>query len=212
MPGGVPVLWWRSVGHTHTGFAVEAFVDELLERGGRDAVEGRLALLGDHPREMGVLRRAAEMASWGGVSPEGCVLGVAVHKSFGSDVAQTEAESNPERPRVCKVSCAVDCGVAVNPGIIRAQIEGGIGFGLGAALYTEITLDPCGNVRQSNFDGYRSLRINEMPEIEIGIIASAEAPTGVGEPGVPPISSAVANAWRRLTGKRLKEMPWVPVA
>jgi len=210
---GVPVLWWRSVGHTHTGFAVEAFLDELLEGAGQDAVEGRMALLKDRPRHRGVLARVAEMAGWGGASASGRALGVAVHESFGSFVAQiaeVEVEtSGVRRPRVRRVWCAVDCGLPVNPNVIRAQMEGAIGFGLGAALYGEIHLDAGGRVRERNFDTYRNLRIDEMPEVEVSVLASEADPTGVGEPGVPPIAPAVANAWRRLTGERVSRLPFV---
>ncbi len=209
---GVPTLWWRSVGHTHTGFAVETFIDELLEGVGIDPVEGRLALLGEHPRRAGVLRRAAEIADWGRAAAPGRAFGVAVHKSFGSYVAQIveiEAAESPDRPLVRKVWCAVDCGIAVNPNVIRAQMEGGIGFGLGAALYSEVHIDQGGTVREKNFDTYKSLRLHEMPEVEVSIIASNEDPTGVGEPGVPPIAPAVANAWRRLKGKRVSRLPIV---
>ena len=215
MPGGVPVLWWRSVGHTHTGFAVETFIDELLEVAGRDPVEGRLPLLAEHPRNQAVLRRAAEMADWGRSLGPDRALGVAVHESFRTIVAQVVEvgiAENPRRPRVHRVWCAVDCGVAVNPDIIRAQMEGGIGYGLGAALYSEITLDKGGRVRQSNFDRYQGLRIHEMPEVKVAIIDSNAPPTGVGEPGVPPIAPAVANAWRKLTGQRTERLPWVPVS
>jgi len=206
----VPPLWWRSVGHTHTAYAVETFVDELLVLAGKDPVEGRLALLGDkNPRHAGVLRAVAELADWGGSVPDGRARGVAVHKSFNTYVAEiAEVSVGLDKiPRVHKVWCAVDCGVAVNPNIIRAQMEGGIGYGLGHALHAEITLDK-GRVEQNNFDSYRSLRINEMPEVEVTIIRSAEAPTGVGEPGVPPIAPAVANAWAKLTGARVRQLPF----
>ena len=207
----VPILWWRSVGHTHTGFAVEAFIDELLERAGKDPVEGRLALLKDHPREAGVLKKVAEMANWGSTPPDGRQRGVAVHKSFNTYVAEIAEVSLGDggTPRVHKVWCAVDCGVAVNPNIITAQMEGGIGYGLGAILFDQITLGQGGGVVQSNFHDYRSLRINEMPDVEVAIIPSEEAPTGVGEPGVPPIGPAVANAWRRLTGQPVRRLPIV---
>jgi isoquinoline 1-oxidoreductase beta subunit len=210
MQTGVPILWWRSVGHTHTAFVVETFIDELLEAAGQDPVEGRLALLKDAPREAGVLKAVAELAGWGGDVPEGRARGVAVHKSFDTYVAEiAEVSAGADGlPRVHKVWCAVDCGVAVNPNIIRAQMEGGIGYGLGAALFDEITLDEGGMVTQRNFDSYRSIRINEMPEIEVAIVKSAEEPSGVGEPGVPPAAPAVANAWRKLTGKAVRRLPF----
>jgi len=207
---GVPTLWWRSVGHTHTGYAVECFVDELLQAAGQDAVKGRLALMGDkHPRAAGVLKAVAELAGWKGPGPvDGRARGVAVVESFGSFVAQiAEVSMGPEgEPKVHKVWCAVDCGVAVNPDIIRAQVEGGIGFGLGHALYGQITLDG-GRPVQTNFHEYRSLRIHEMPEVEVTIVASTEKPSGIGEPGVPPIGPAVANALAALGHGRPRQLP-----
>ena len=205
----VPILWWRSVGHTHTGFAVETFIDQLLEKAGKDPVDGRLALLKDHPREAGVLKKVAEIAGWGDKVPDGRQRGVAVHKSFNTYVAEIAEVSIGPRgaPKVHKVWCAVDCGVAVNPNIIRAQMEGGIGYGLGAILYDQITLGDGGAVQQSNFNDYPSLRIYDMPHVEVAIVQSSEAPTGVGEPGVPPIGPAVANAWRRLTGQPVQRLP-----
>lgn len=207
----VTVLWWRSVGHSHTGFAVETFIDELLEKAGKDPVEGRLALLQNDPRRANVLRKAAEIAGWGSAVTEGRQRGVAVHKSFNTyvaEIAEVSIGDNGE-PRVHKVWCAVDCGVAVNPNIVRAQMEGGIGYGLGAILFDQITLGEGGAVVQSNFHDYRSLRINEMPDVEVAIIESSEAPTGVGEPGTPPVGPAVANAWRRLTGQPVQQLPIV---
>lgn len=207
---GVPTLWWRSVGHTHTGYAVECFIDELLQAAGQDPLRGRLELMGDrHPRVAGVLKAVGEMAGWQGPGPvNGRARGVAVVESFSSFVAQiAEVSMGPDgEPKVHKVWCAVDCGVAVNPDVIRAQIEGGIGFGLGHALFGEITLDG-GRPVQTNFDSYRSLRIHEMPEVEVRIIASTAAPTGVGEPGVPPIGPAVANALAALGHGRPRQLP-----
>ncbi|MEL7486697.1 MAG: xanthine dehydrogenase family protein molybdopterin-binding subunit [Pseudomonadota bacterium] len=206
----VSTLWWRSVGHTHTGYAVETFVDELLEKGGKDAVEGRLALMGDHARLSAALSKAADMAGWGRTLPEGHALGVAAVESFRSYVAQVaEVSIEDGTPRVHQVWCAVDCGIAVNPEIVRAQMEGGIGYGLGAILFNELALDEGGRVAQSNFHDYRSLRIGEMPDVAVEIIASDAPPTGVGEPGTPPIGPAVANAVRRLTGKPVHRLPMI---
>ncbi len=207
----VPVLWWRSVGHTHTGYATEVFLDQLLEAGGKDAVQGRLDLLrGDAGRDRGVLEKVAEMAGWDGERVKGDRgYGVALHESFETYVAQiAEVSDVGGMPRVHKVWCAVDCGVAVNPNIIRAQIEGAIGYGLSAILYDEITLGEGGRVQQDNFDTYRILRINEMPEVEVAIIDSDADPTGIGEPGTPPVGPAVANAWRALTGKAVTRLPF----
>lgn len=210
----IPPLWWRSVGHTHTGFAVETFLDELLQKVGKDPVEGRLALLGEDPRYKTVLQHAAELADWGSAVPAGRSRGVAVVKSFGTYVAQVVETSvgADGAPRVHKVWCAVDCGVAINPNVIKAQMEGGIGYGLGAILFNELTLGKGGAIRQSNFHDYRSIRINEMPDIAVTIVKSSEKPSGVGEPGVPPIGPAVANSWRRLTGSPVRSLPIVSVA
>jgi isoquinoline 1-oxidoreductase beta subunit len=206
---GVPVLWWRSVGHTHTGYAVECFVDELLQGVGQDPVSGRLAMMGKAPRAAGVLRAVAELARWPGPGPtNGRARGVAVVESFNSYVAQIAEVSagDGDGPKVHKVWCAVDCGVAVNPDVIRAQMEGGIGFGLSAALYGKITLKD-GVVEQSNFHDYPLLRINEMPVVDVHIVPSTGKPSGVGEPGVPVIAPAVANALAAATGKRLRTLP-----
>jgi isoquinoline 1-oxidoreductase beta subunit len=210
---GVPVLWWRSVGHTHTGYAVEAFVGELLEAAGKDPVEGRLELMSKKPRHAGVLRAVAELADWKNAKLEpGRARGVAVVESFNTFVAQVvELSMTAEGPKVHKVWCAVDCGVAVNPDIIRAQMEGGIGFGLGHILYADIAIED-GRPVPGNFDTYRSLRIDEMPEIQVTIVPSTEKPSGVGEPGVPPIGPAIANAMAKLGVVRPRQLPIVPGA
>ena len=208
---GIPTLWWRSVGHTHTGYAVEAFVDELLQAAGKDPVAGRLELMSNSPRPAGVLRAVAELAKWSGPEPvNGRARGVAVVESFGSYIAQIAEVSagDGDGPKVHKVWCAVDCGVAVNPDVIRAQMEGGIGFGLGHILFAEVPIND-GRPVPKNFDSYRSLRINEMPEIEVTIVKSSAKPTGVGEPGVPPIGPAVANAMARLGLTRPRQLPFV---
>lgn len=209
----VPPLWWRSVGHTHTGFAVETFMDELLQKVGKDPVEGRLALLSKEPRHMETLKKVAEMADWGSAVPEGRQRGVAVVKSFGTYVAQIVEVSTGDdgAPRVHKVWCAVDCGVAINPNVIKAQMEGGVGYGVGAVLFDAVTLGQGGKIVQSNFHDYRSLRINEMPVVEVAIISSSEKPTGVGEPGVPPVGPAIANAWRRLGHGAVRRLPIVSI-
>ncbi len=209
--GPVPTLWWRSVGHTHTGFTVETFIDELLEKAGRDAVDGRLALMAEkNPRLAQTLRRVAEMADYERPRTDGRALGVASVESFNSYVSQiAEVSMEGGFPKVHKVWCVVDCGIAVNPEIIRAQMEGGIGYGLSAILFNEITLAEGGAVMQSNFHDYRSLRLDEMPEVEVAIIASDAPPTGVGEPGTPPIGPAVANAVRRLNGESVRRPPMI---
>jgi isoquinoline 1-oxidoreductase beta subunit len=206
---GVPVLWWRSVGSTHTAYATEVMIDELAQAAGKDAVEFRLALLKNHPRHAGVLKLAAEKAGWGTPLPEGRHRGVAVHESFSTFVAQIAEISLDQRgfPKVERVVCAVDCGTAVNPDVVRAQMEGGIGFGLGAVLHSAINLED-GRVVETNFDGYEVLRLDEMPKVEVHIVPSTERPTGVGEPGVPPIGPALANAYRAATGKRIGVLPF----
>jgi isoquinoline 1-oxidoreductase beta subunit len=205
---GVPVQWWRSVGHTHTGYATEVFVDELAAAAKKDPFAFRRSLLAGSPRHLGVLELAAEKAGWGKPLPAGRGRGIAVHKSFESYVAQVaEVSLNSDGTvKVHRVVCAVDCGIAVNPDVIRAQMEGGIAFGLSAALYGEVTLDK-GVVQQTNFHQYKQLRMPEMPVVEVYIVPSAEAPTGVGEPGVPPIAPAVANAVFSLTGQPVRKLP-----
>jgi isoquinoline 1-oxidoreductase subunit beta len=210
----VPVQWWRSVGSTHTAYSTEVFVDELAAAAGKDAYALRRALLAKHPRHKGVLELAAQKAGWStplakGRAGERRGRGIAVHESFNTFVAQV-AEVTVKRDgsfSVDRVVCAVDCGVAVNPDVIRAQMEGGIGYGLSAALHGAITLKE-GVVEQSNFHNYVPLRINEMPIIEVHIVPSAEKPSGVGEPGTPVVAPAVANALFAATGKRLRKLPF----
>jgi len=204
----VPVQWWRSVGSTHTAFAVETFIDQLAVAADHDPVAFRRALLKDHPRHLGVLELAAEKAGWGTELPAGRGRGIAVHESFNSFVAQVaEVTVHADRSfSVDRVVIAVDCGIAVNPDIVRAQMEGGMGFGLSAALSSELTLD-AGHVVQSNFHDYSVLRINEMPQVEVHIVKSAQPPTGVGEPATPVIAPAVANALTAATGQRFDRLP-----
>jgi isoquinoline 1-oxidoreductase beta subunit len=207
----VSTLWWRSVGHTHAAYSRETFIDRLLIETGKDPVAGRLELMGKHPRLANVLKAVAELANWSGSEPaKGRARGVAVAESFGSyvaEIAEVSLGTNGE-PKVHKVWCAVDCGVAVNPDVIRAQVEGGIGFALGHALYGEVPLEK-GAPTISNFDGYRSLRIEEMPAVELVIIKSDVAPTGIGEPPVPPLAPAVANALAQLGKARPTRLPFV---
>jgi isoquinoline 1-oxidoreductase beta subunit len=207
----VPVQWWRSVGHSHTGFSVEAFFDEVAHAAGKDPYQLRRALLANQLRMLAVLDLAAEKAHWGGPLPRGHGRGVATHFSFDSYVAQV-AEVSVEkdgRVRVHRIVAAVDCGRTVNPDTVKAQLEGGIIFGLTAALKTEITLDK-GRVQQGNFNDYPMVRMFESPEIEVYIVPSTEKPTGVGEPGVPPVAPAVANAIFAATGKRVRRLPIKP--
>ncbi len=205
---GVPVQWWRSVGHSHTAFVVESFMDELAHTAGKDPYDFRRTLLANHPRNRAVLNLAAEEADWGSALPEDRGRGIALHKSFGSFVACV-AESSVGRNgavRVHRVVAVVDCGKVVNPDIVKAQIEGGIVFGLTAALHDAITLKD-GRIQQSNFDDYPMLSLDQMPEVDVHIVTSQEPPTGVGEPGVPPIAPAVGNAIFALTGKRIRRLP-----
>jgi isoquinoline 1-oxidoreductase beta subunit len=205
---GVPVLWWRSVGHSHNGFAVEAFFDELAHAGGKDPYELRRTLLAKQPRMRAVLDLVAQKANWGKPLPAGRGRGIATHFSFDSYVGQV-AEVSVDKTgavRVHRMVCAVDCGQVVNPDSVKAQMEGGVIFGLTAALKDEITLEG-GRVQQRNFHDYPMLRINESPEIEVYIVPSTENPTGVGEPGVPPVAPAVANAIFAATGKRVRKLP-----
>lgn len=183
-------------------------MDRAAKAMGKDPVELRMQLLKGHPRHQGVLKLAVEKSGWGRALPDGHALGVAVHESFNSYVAEVAEVSLQAGGgfKVEKVWCAVDCGIAINPDVIKAQMEGGIGFGLSPALMSEITIDN-GRVVQSNFHDYQVLRINEMPEIEVHIVPSAEAPTGVGEPGTPPIAPAVANALFALTGEAFNKLP-----
>ena len=204
----VPVGSWRSVGYSHNSFATECFVDEVAHAAGRDPLELRRVLLRHHPRHLAVLDAVADRSSWGKSLPGGRGRGLAVAESFGSFVAEVAEVSvgADGTPRVERVVCAVDCGQVVNPDTVTAQIQGAIVFGLTAALKGEITLER-GAVRQSNFSDYPLLRIDETPAIEVEILPSAEAPGGIGEPGVPPIAPAVANALFAATGKRRRALP-----
>ncbi|WP_047528285.1 xanthine dehydrogenase family protein molybdopterin-binding subunit [Pseudomonas sp. 11/12A] len=204
---GIKVLWLRSVGHSHTAFVMESLIDELATAAGRDPVEYRRTLLKDHPRHLGVLNLAVEKANWEAPLPQGHALGVAVHESFGSYVAQVaEVSQDNLAIRVHRVVCAVDCGIAVNPQSIAAQMESCITFGLGFTLHSKLTFKD-GQVVQSNYHDYQVLRLNEMPVVEVHIVPSSDKPGGIGEAGVPPMAPAVANAVFALTGQRLRELP-----
>jgi isoquinoline 1-oxidoreductase beta subunit len=207
----VPVQWWRSVGHSHTAFVVESFLDEVAHATGRDPVELRRTLLSGQPRHLGVLDLAVQKAGWGKPLPDGHRLGVAVHASFGSFIAQVAEVSVGKAGKILvhRVVCAVDCGRIVNPDTIVAQIESAIVFGLTAALYGAITLKN-GRVEQDNFNNYPLLRQDETPRIEVHIVPSTEAPGGIGEPGVPPVAPAVANALFAASGTRIRSLPMTP--
>jgi len=209
----VPVQWWRSGGHSHTAFATECMIDELAAAIGADPYTFRRNLLAMHPRARAVLDVAASRSGWGQPLP---VLGsgprrgrgIALHECYGTSVAQVAEVSVDAHGslRVDRVVCAVDCGLAINPNLVTAQLEGGIGFGLSTALYGAITLKD-GIVQQSNFDGFTSLRLAEMPIVEVYIVPSHEVPGGVGDVGTPPIAPAIVNAIFQATGQRLRSLP-----
>ena len=204
----VPVLWWRSVGNTHTAFAMESAIDELAWAAGRDPLEFRSMLLADKPRHLRALKAAAKKAGWGTPPSKGRARGLAVHESFGSIVAQV-AEVSVDKDKeihVHKVSCAVDCGTAINPLGIEAQVQGAMAFGLAAVLHSEVTLK-AGRVEQSNFHDYLVLRMPEMPEVSVQVLESDAKMGGIGEPATAPISAAVANAVYALTRQRLRSLP-----
>jgi isoquinoline 1-oxidoreductase beta subunit len=208
---GVPVGFWRSVGSSHTAFSTECFLDEVAHAAGKDPLAYRLSLLEKHPRHAGALKLAAEKAGWGKPLAKGIGRGIAVHESFGSYVAQV-AEVSVDKDgqvKVHRVVIAVDCGQVVNPDTVAAQMEGGMVYGLTAALYGEITVKN-GRVEQRNFYDYKMLRMNEMPKCEVYIVPSTEKHGGVGEPGTPPIAPAVVNAIFAATGKRIRSLPLRP--
>jgi isoquinoline 1-oxidoreductase beta subunit len=203
----IPVLWWRSVGHSHSAFAMESLIDELAHAAGKDPLEYRRALLKDHPRHLAALNLAAEKADWGKPLPKGVFRGIAVHESFGSYVAQVaEISVNKGAVKVHRVVCAIDCGLSVNPDSLVAQMESSVSYGLGAAMQSEITFKD-GMVQQSNFHDYKVMRMADMPKVEVHIVPSTEKMGGVGEPAVPPIAPAVANAIFAATGKRIRSLP-----
>jgi isoquinoline 1-oxidoreductase beta subunit len=205
----VPVQWWRSVGSTHTAYSTETFIDELAVATNKDPLEFRRALLKDHPRHLGVLNMAAEKAGWGDPLGEKRGRGIAVHKSFNTYVAQVAEVTvhDDNSYSVDRVVIAVDSGITINPDVVRAQMEGGMGYGLSPTLSSAITLDK-GKVQQSNFHDYTVLRMNHMPmQVEVHIVKSDQPPTGVGEPGTPVIAPAVANALYQVTGQRFYKLP-----
>jgi isoquinoline 1-oxidoreductase beta subunit len=204
----VPLGWWRSVYASQTCFANETFLDELARAAGRDPLELRRDLLANSPRHLAVLNLAAEKAGWGTPLPAGRGRGIAIHKFFSDAIVAEVAEVTVGDTgiRVDRVVCAVDCGFALNPDVVAAQMEGGIVYALSAALKGAITLEG-GRVKQSNFHDYQVLRMPEMPRVEVHIVESTEDPHGVGEPAVPPLAPAVANAVAMATGKPVRRLP-----
>ncbi len=204
---GVPVGFWRSVGHSHNAFFSECFIDELANTAGQDPLAFRLKWLQDAPRYAAVLQLATNKAAWGQALPPGHAHGLALHASFGSIVAQVAQVSLAHgKIRVHRVVCAIDCGTVVNPDTVAQQIEGGVIYGLSAALFGRIDIVD-GAVQQSNFPNYPMLNLAQAPVVETHIVPSTRAPAGVGEPAVPPIAPAVGNALFALTGKRLRSLP-----
>jgi isoquinoline 1-oxidoreductase subunit beta len=203
----VPVQWWRSVGHSHTGFATECFVDELAALARKDPYQFRRALLIKHPRHLRVLDLAAQKAGWGKPLPKGRGRGIAVHASFESYNAQVaEVSVTDGNVQVHRIVSVIDCGRYVNPNIIAAQLEGGAIFGASAALFQELTFEN-GRLQQTNFHSFPMMRMNECPKIETHIVQSNEKSGGIGEPGVPCTAPAIANAVFASTGKRIRKLP-----
>jgi CO/xanthine dehydrogenase Mo-binding subunit len=204
---GLRTGFWRSVGHSSNAFFKESFIDELAQRAGIDELDFRLANMKNNPRLTEATQLVAAKAGWGKTLPEGHFHGLATHSSFGSAVAQiAEVSIKGTQIIVHKVTAAIHCGMVVNPGIVRDQVEGGIIYGLTAALHGEITLVD-GVIQQSNFHNYPMLRMADAPEVEVHIVESQEHPEGVGEPGLPPLAPAVANAVFKASGQRLRDLP-----
>ena len=204
---GVPVGFWRSVGHSHTGVAVECFLDEVARAARRDPLEFRLSMLGDDPRMRLVLEKAASAAGWGRRLPRGRGLGIACMESYGTRVAQVvEVEVRGRKLRVHRVVCVVDCGTVVHPGIVTQQMQGAIVFGLSAALYGGVNIE-ANAVRNANYDTQPVLRLADTPTIEVHIVPSDAAPGGCGEPATPVIAPALVNAIRAATGRALRQLP-----
>jgi isoquinoline 1-oxidoreductase beta subunit len=209
---GVPVGFWRSVGHSHNAFFSESFIDELAAATQKDPLEFRRSLLQAAPRYLAVLNLAAEQAKWGSALPAGHARGIALHESFGSIVAEVaEVSVQDGMPRVHRVVCAIDCGTVVNPGIVAQQMESAVVFGLSAALWGKIDIVG-GVVQQNNFTNYPMVQLANAPVVETHIVSSTRKPGGVGEPGLPPLAPAVSNALFALSGKRLRSLPLVTQA
>jgi isoquinoline 1-oxidoreductase beta subunit len=201
-------MWWRSVGNTHTAFAIESFIDELASAARVDPAEYRRRLLGDRRRHLRVLETLVDRSGWGKPPRPGAARGMAIHESFGSVVGQVaEVSIDAKGVKVHRVTCVIDCGLAVNPDGVAAQMESSIFYGLSAALFSRVTLK-AGRVQESGFDDYRVLRLGEAPAVDTVIVPSQDKMGGAGEPGTPLIAPAVANALFALTGKRLRSLPF----
>jgi isoquinoline 1-oxidoreductase beta subunit len=208
----VPVGFWRSVGNSHNAFTVESFVDELASAAKKDPLEFRLGMLKNHPRAKKVLEVAAEKSGWGKPLTRGHALGIAFHMSYGSyvaEVAEISVNKNDGTVKIHKVTCAVDCGSTVNPAIVSAQMMSGITMGLSAALKEKIEVAN-GGIKSENFGDYELLRMREAPDVDVHIVKSGEKLGGIGEPGVPPVAPAVANAVFTATGARIRQLPMKP--
>jgi len=206
--GPIPMGFWRSVGASQNAFFSEGFVDELAAAAKKDPYEFRRDLLSKKPRHLGVLNLVAQKAGWSSPLPKGHGRGIALMEAFSTYVAEVAEVSVAKdgTVNVHRVVCAVDCGRVINPDTAQAQIEGGVIYGLTAALKSEITIDK-GRVVQTNFGDNPVIRMNEVPKVEVYFVPSTETPTGLGEPGVPPLAPAVANAIFAVTGKRVRKLP-----
>jgi isoquinoline 1-oxidoreductase beta subunit len=207
----VPIGNWRSVGHSHNAFFSESFIDEVAHALGQDPLKFRLELLADKPRHAAVLSLAAQKAGWGQALPAGRARGIALHESFGTIAAQViEVSLSGAQARVHRVVCALDCGVVVHPQGVAQQVESSVVFGLSAALFGRIDIE-AGAVRQKNFPDHPLLTLAQTPLIETHTVASDNPPSGMGEPALPPVAPALANALFALTGRRLRELPLQPL-
>ncbi|RYZ69642.1 MAG: xanthine dehydrogenase family protein molybdopterin-binding subunit [Proteobacteria bacterium] len=209
VPSPVTTLWWRSVGHTHTGYVMETMMDEVAEKMNKDPFALRKELLAKHPRQLATLDLLKKMSGYGkGKAPKGRAWGISLHESFGTIIGQmAEVSIDNGTPVVHKIWAAANCGRVVNPEQAKTQIEGGIVLGLTAAFYGQIKIEG-GVIQTGNFDDYPVMRINQMPQVEVAFVKSTAKPTGLGEPGVAPVAPAVANALYRLTKQRLRKLPF----
>jgi isoquinoline 1-oxidoreductase beta subunit len=210
-PSPVPIGFWRSVGNSYNIFVLESFIDELANLGGLDPYLYRRQLLANNPRFLRVLDAAATLGEWTTAPPTGHYRGIAIGIAFGTVVAEVVEISNATATsvNVVKVACAVDCGRVINPDSVTAQMQGGIVHGLSSVLWGSVTFtNGVGSVK--NFSNYRMLTLGEMPQVTVELLPSTNAPTGAGEPGVPPLGPALANAYFKATGVRVRTLPFFP--